>query len=117
MSLIDTDLTKIEIPFGELDQIVQWALIGAFNHGQELQQRCHVSDFYDIKSPSFSATMIYRLKPKPITKTWRMGVSAFEHLKPIVSQDHLIGEGWVAGDMTVEMVGGKAVRLTWEADQ
>lgn len=112
------DLTKVDKPFGELDQATQWALIGAHYSGKQIQQRCDVSDFHDIKAPSFSAVVIYRLAPpEPVkeTREWRMGVSAYWHSEPIISAGHKDTEGWHKGTTTVDFEDGKPVRIVWEA--
>lgn len=119
---MSADLHKIETRFGFLDQHTQWALKGAHASGYPIEQaddRTVSLHFGLAPKPSWSNCMVYRLKPKPVRSihSFTMGVSAYEHSAPIISEGHAHSEGWQSGIATVEMTDGKATRIVWEAAQ
>ena len=116
------DLRKIETRFGYLDQTTQWALRGAHANGYPIEQADDLGTslhWHVAPKPSWSNCMVYRLKPRPVhtTHEFEMGVSAYAHSAPIISEGHALSVGWQRGTTTVEMTDGKATRIVWEAAQ
>lgn len=109
------DLTKIDQPFGELPQEVQWTLIGAFNHGQAIEQCCGLGGYVTTLRPAFSAVMKYRLKPEPVTEIFEGECFCSYHrtCTPTFSYTHT---EWQRGKETATVVDGKLTKYVWEAD-
>lgn len=59
------DLTKIDKPFGELDDATKGALLLARHRG-EVIERDDVEIWRIVVTPIWNATNIYRVKPKPV---------------------------------------------------
>jgi len=59
------DLTKINVPFGELVKSTKWSLKGAAGDGETIQFRGNWSPqlWYEVEDPSWYYNTIYRLKP------------------------------------------------------
>lgn len=112
-----TDLTKIDKPFGELDQNTQWALKGAYLDGRAFEFKSPLSSKWVCTStPIWGDMHIYRLKTEPLkySATFKMGVAAYPHSAPIISEGHAETEGWHKGTTTVEFEGDDPVRIVWE---
>lgn len=62
-----TDLTKIEVPFGQLDRETKIALFLAWLDGGEIQSLSRQTDWVGTSHPSWVALCRYRLKPEPVT--------------------------------------------------
>lgn len=64
------DLTKIDVPFGELDERTQWMLRGAFNAGRVIEvYEGDVSGYRTVMNPMWLTRWTYRLKPEEPTYT------------------------------------------------
>jgi len=62
-----TALTKIDVPFGELDIETKLALHRAYYEGKEVEFNLYDGVFIVAKSPIWSGTCTYRIKPLPLT--------------------------------------------------
>jgi|GEM_PF-2752393 len=114
-----TDLTAIDVPFGELDQVTQWVLRGAWAAGERLEWLGPVfGEWLPIPAPGWHYLSVYRLAPTPVeeTITHDMQISAHgNNQPPSVSTCDQTGSGWINGTLTLKTVDGKAVSATWVA--
>jgi len=60
------DLTKIDKPFGELDDATKGALLLAHLRGEVIGVSDDGLTFMDCDSPSWIDGLIYRVQPKPV---------------------------------------------------
>lgn len=58
------DLTKIDNPFGELDDATKGALLLAAHRGEVIEY--YAAGWYDICDPLWTVTTKYRVHPKPV---------------------------------------------------
>lgn len=110
------DLTKIDKPFGELDQVTQWALRGANADGCQIQIFSNVASTWEDRCPHWGECARYRLKPKPevVERTYRMGLSAYQHSEPILSWGNKDNPDWIPAKVTVEWTDGVVTDLRAE---
>lgn len=118
-----TDLTQIDKPFGDLDQQTQWALMGAYQCREAIEQDVCFDQtsphWAECAHPAWSNCMKYRLKPKPVRekhtfKQWC--VSHGEHVGPTLNESIVdVDVIQTEGTTTIETLDGKAVRVVWEA--
>lgn len=116
---MQTDLTKINQPFGDLDRETQWALKGAFADGVEIEFYHRGTCLWTAADPQWSKSGMYRLKPKPVieVKTYRMGLAAYRCGFPIISEGHKGNPDWSKVDITVEWTDGKVTAVSAELAQ
>ena len=60
------DLTKIDNPFGELDDATKGAMMLADHRGEVIEVSDDGLTFIDCNSPSWLDDLIYRVQPKPV---------------------------------------------------
>lgn len=110
------DLTKVDKPFGELDQVTQWALMGAAVSGKQIEYQTDSGGNWEDVHATWEGDEVYRLKSEPVvhSASWPMGASAFEHFAPMLSDNQAT---WAQGTATVTMIDGEPTRIVWEANQ
>lgn len=115
-----TDLTKIDRPFEELDDLTRWALKGAHAEGETIENRGTVTRWRVTPEPFWTPGGFYRIKPKRVREAHIHEMQAFfcsgEH-PPMLSAGHKHDEGWTRGTAVTSTVDGKPTRIVWEADK
>lgn len=106
---VEYDLTNLEKPFGMYPNEVRTALM-AWPHGLEVFNGVDW-ERHIVLNPYSNHT--YRAKPGPVTATGTCNYRYWEGAAPFFNDRQI--HGGVPVRWTVETIGGKFVRGTWEA--
>jgi hypothetical protein len=81
------DLTKIDKPFGDLDDATKGALLLADHRGEVIEVSDDGLTFMDCDSPIWIDDLIYRVQPKPVIGEVVMmsGGAVYHSLHPVVT--------------------------------
>lgn len=81
------DLTKIDKPFGELDDATKGALLLAAHRGEVIEWK-NGGGWHALESAMFADNAIYRVRPKPV-----IGEVVMHGLGPIIHSIHPVMTG------------------------
>ena len=109
------DLTKINVPFGLLDDDTKARLKAEKGYFQVYD---NFVGWKGIYRPTWAWGCVYRIKPMPVeeTQVHDMQMATYGHnIIACVSTSGQIGSNWINGKLTINTVDGKPVSATWVA--